>query len=116
MAFPAQHGGHSAPQQTNAGHFAEGLEVANYQHGQYPEHYNPPPAPVGHMAEKPYDHPPPSAITGMSRSDRSEGKILGMKKGLFLTVLGIIILLLLGLIIGLGAGLGTKLSQSQSTR
>lgn len=113
MAYSAQHGSHSASQQTNSGHFDEGIEVAGYQHGQYPEHYNPPPV-SAYTPEKEYDHSPtPITPTGTSRSD---GKILGMKKGLFLTLLGIIILVLLGLIIGLGAGLGTKLSQTQSTR
>lgn len=111
MAYSPQNGNPIASQQTNTGRFGEGIEVVSYQHGQYPEHYNPPPATAGYLPEKADARPSPT----INETPRSDSKILGMGKGLFLTVLGLIILVLLGLVIGLGAGLGTRLNETHST-
>lgn len=98
------------------GHFGEGMGTAGYQHGQYPEHYVPPPAPLpGYSVEKNTNsdgyHAAPRPVSAGSPGPM----ILGMKRKVFWVVLSIIFLLL-ALVVGLGAGLGARVSYLESTQ
>ncbi|CAN8097510.1 unnamed protein product [Discula destructiva] len=93
-------------QKQSAGHFGEGIEPVVYQHGQYPEHYEPPPAPsTAYAPEKGYHEPLPAGARGAT--------ILGMTRKVFWVVL-VTVVVLLGLVVGLGAGLGARVNRLDS--